>query len=294
LTNSSIFEPFASKRLRIALLLIAAFWVWYPVTTMMQESIGIDLGPLYSGRGTSFVGKFFQGSGGLKPNYINYVRAFTINAFPKLVFNSTLIAMTSIIAALLVGIPAAFSFVVHKYPGKRLFVYSLLVFRTISPFAVLVPFFILYGRLGLFDTYGGMSIVYLLINLPAVVLLMRGFFKDLPKETYEAASLSGASDLDILRRVALPLVIPGMIAVVIFTFVGTWNEYIYALTLTGGATKTVSRGVWAGFGESIEGFKALEFDELNAAGTLALIPAVILIILMRKYLARGWSLGTVK
>lgn len=56
MTNSSIFEPFASKRLRIALLLIAAFWVWYPVTTMMQESIGIDLGPLYSGRGASFVG----------------------------------------------------------------------------------------------------------------------------------------------------------------------------------------------------------------------------------------------
>ena len=88
--------------------------------------------------------------------------------------------------------------------------------------------------------------------------------------------------------------IPGMIAVVLFAFVATWNEYLYALILTGARTKTVSRGVWSGFGESIEGFKILDFDELNTAGTLALIPAIVIVLLVRKYLVRGVTLGAAK
>ena len=136
-----------------------------------------------------------------------------------------------------------------------------------------------------------MAIVYLIINVPILTMMMRGFFKDIPKEIFEAAFMSGASDSYILRKIALPLALPGLAAAAVFAFVGTWNEFFYALFLTGTITKTVSRGVWSGFSESIESFKILEFDELNAGGTLAIIPAVILALLVQKYLARGLTLG---
>ena len=261
---------------------------------MIQESFGIDLGPLYSGRGVSFIGSFFQGSGGLTPNPINYINALKADAWLKLVANSSIIALSSVAVGLIIGIPAAYSFAQYKYRGKEVMTYGLLALRTISPFAVLVPFFITYGQVGLFDTYQGMAIIYLVLNLPIIVLMMRGFFKDIPREVYEAAFLSGASDVTIIRRIALPLVVPGIIAVVLFAFVATWNEYIFALMLTGARSKTVSRGVWSGFGETIEGFHILDFDELNAAGTLALIPAVILALLIQRYLTRGVTLGLAK
>ena len=222
-----------SNTLRYLILLVGAFWVLYPLSTMVQESFGIDLGPLYSGRGTSFVGIFFQGTGGLTPTLKNYVYAFRADAWPRLVINSTIIALSSVSVALIVGVPAAYSFARYKYRGKTLLTFGLLALRTISPFAVLVPFFITYGQLGLFDTFHGMAIIYLVLNLPIVVLMMRGFFKEIPKEIYEAAAISGASDVTILRRVALPLVLPGMVAVMLFAFVATWNEYLYALVLTG-------------------------------------------------------------
>jgi len=246
---------------------------------------------LFSGRGASFVGEFFQGQGGIRFSTIEYVKALRVEAYPRLLTNSVIIAVSSVLVAALAGVPAAFTLALYKFRGKAFITYSLLALRTISPFAVLLPFFIIYGRLGLFDTYQGMAIVYLIINVPILTMMMRGFFKDIPKEIFEAAFMSGASDSYILRKIALPLALPGLAAAAVFAFVGTWNEFFYALFLTGTVTKTVSRGVWSGFSESIESFKILEFDELNAGGTLAIIPAVILALLVQKYLARGLTLG---
>ncbi len=281
--------------MRYLVLIFAAWWVLYPIATMVQESFEVDLSPLYSGRGVSFVGQYFQG-GGLRPTAINYLEAFREDAWPRLVGNSLIIAISSVSVALIVGVPAAYSFTMYKNRGKSILTYGLLAMRTISPFAVLFPFFIVYNQLGLFDSLQAMALVYLVLNLPIVILMMRGFFKDIPKEVYEAAFMSGASDVTILRRIALPLVIPGMIAVVLFSFVATWNEYLYALILTRASTKTVSMGVWSGFGQAIEGFKTTEFifGEINAAGTLALIPAVAIVLLIRKYIVRGVTLGAAK
>jgi len=279
------------KYIRYILLVSASLWVLWPISIMIEEGFRVDIGPLFSGRGASFVGEFFQGQGGIRFSTIEYVKALRVEAYPRLLTNSVIIAVSSVLVAALAGVPAAFTLALYKFRGKAFITYSLLALRTISPFAVLLPFFIIYGRLGLFDTYQGMAIVYLIINVPILTMMMRGFFKDIPKEIFEAAFMSGASDSYILRKIALPLALPGLAAAAVFAFVGTWNEFFYALFLTGTVTKTVSRGVWSGFSESIESFKILEFDELNAGGTLAIIPAVILALLVQKYLARGLTLG---
>lgn len=283
-----------TRYVRYILLVAASLWVLWPISIMIEEGFRVDIGPLFSGRGASFVGEFFQGQGGIRFSTIEYVKALRIEAYPRLLVNSVLIAGSSVLVAALAGVPAAFTLALYNFRGKAFITYSLLALRTISPFAVLLPFFLIYGRLGLFDTYHGMAIVYLIINLPVLTLMMRGFFKDIPKEIYEAAFISGASNSYVIRKVALPLALPGLAAAAVFAFVGTWNEFFYALFLTGTVTKTVSRGVWSGFSESIESFKILEFDELNAGGTLAIIPAVILALAVQKYLARGLTLGVAK
>lgn len=282
------------SKVRIILLILSCFWVIWPILTMINESFRIDLGPLFSGRGSSFVGRFFQPQGGIRPNPIIFIKALQAENYPRLVLNSTTIAIISIGLALLVGVPAAYALARFRFRGKGFLTMSVLLLRTLSPFAVIVPFFIVYSQTQLFDTYIGMGVVYLIINVPIVTLMMRGFFADIPKPIYEAATTSGASEFSILRKVAIPLVIPGLIATVIFAFVVTWNEFLFAQFLSGISVKTVSRGVWSGFAESIESFKVLDFDELNANGVLAIIPALALALLVKKYMARGFSLGTTR
>jgi multiple sugar transport system permease protein len=135
-----------------------------------------------------------------------------------------------------------------------------------------------------------MMVVYWVLNLPVVIWMMRGFFQDIPKDIWEAASSYGASEFTIFWRVALPIVIPGLIATIIFAFVLTWNEFLYSSILTGPVTKTVTKGVWFGMGEA-GGFKVVEWDDINTGGVLAFLPAVTLIILIRRYLVRGFTLG---
>ncbi len=277
---------------KVVLLVLASLWVIWPLSIMVEEGFRIDIGPFFSGKGTTFVGKFFQGQGGIRVTPIVYLRLLTVDAFPRLVLNSSIIAALSIGISLAVGIPAAYALARYKFSGKALFTSFILILRTISPFAVIVPFFIAYGQLGLFDTYVGMALVYLIINIPIVTLMLRGFFTDIPRSIYEAATTSGASEFTILRKVALPLIIPGLVATVIFAFVATWNEFTFAQFLSGISVKPVSRAVWSGFGESIESFRVLDFDELNAGGTLALIPALILSLAIKRYMARGLTLGT--
>jgi multiple sugar transport system permease protein len=168
-----------------------------------------------------------------------------------------------------------------------------LTLRTISPFAVIVPFYWLYSQYNLWNNHLGMMSIYWVINLPIVVWMMRGFFSDIPKEIWEAATIHGASEFMILRKVALPLVIPGLIATIIFAFVLTWNEFLYASILTGPDTGTVTKGIWFGMGEA-GGFKVVEWDDINTGGVLAFLPALALIVLIRKYLVRGFTLGSAR
>jgi ABC-type glycerol-3-phosphate transport system permease component len=282
------------SKIRFLLLCLGAFWIIWPIFTMFNEGMRVDLGPLMSGRGSSYVGRFFQPQGGIRYNPLTFIRAFTLENFPRAVLNSTVIAAISIGLALAVGILAAYALARHQFKGRGIVTLLVLVLRTITPLAVIVPFFIIYGQIGLFDTHIGMGLVYLIINIPIVTFMMRGFFADIPQSIYEAASAGGASEFQVLRKVALPLVIPGILATTIFAFVATWNEFLFAQFLSGIQAKPVSRGVWSGFAEAIESFKVLDFDELNANATLAMIPALLLSFMIRKYVARGFTLGTAR
>jgi len=260
--------------------------------TMALEGADIDLGPLWSGKGIHFVSGVPFYSGGFFPTLANFRDALELGNFPRLVFNSTTIAFLSIAIALAAGIPAGYALARSKLKGMGAVGFVLLALRTVSPFAIVLPLYLTYVRIGLFDSYLGMSLAYLVIDMPVVVWMLSGFFRDVPGSIYEAAETSGASERQIFWRIALPSVAAGIAATVIFAFVLIWNEFLMASLLTGASTKTVSLGVWSGVGETFGGLQSAQWDAINAAGTLAFVPAFALILLVRRYLAKGFSLAT--
>ncbi len=185
---------------------------------MVMESFGVDISPLFSGQGITFIGGVPFYSGGIHPTLANYVDALKVQAFPQLVVNSTVIGTASVGIALLAGIPAGYALARMKFRGKGQLAYSLLALRTVSPFAVVLPLYLLYVQVGLWDTYLGMAVAYLVLDLPVVVWMLRGFFADVPSDIYEAAEVFGASDGQTFRKIALPLVLLGIVVTAVFSF----------------------------------------------------------------------------
>ena len=258
---------------------------------MFLEGADADLGPIFSGQGIRFIGGVPYYSGGIYPTLIHYMDAISLGAFPRLGLNSTIIALSSVAIALLAGIPAGYGLARLRFKGQEAIAYSLLALRTVSPFAIVIPLYILFNQNGLWDTYPGLAIAYLVIDVPVVVWMLRGLFSDIPQETYDAAEVFGASESQIFRRVALPAVVLGIAATAIFAFVLIWNEFLIANVLTGPVTKTVSVGIWNGMGDQI-GFKSVDFDSENAAGFLAFLPAAALFLVIKRYLAKAFTLAT--
>jgi len=259
---------------------------------MALEGADIDLGPIFSGRGISYVAGVPYYSGGIYPSLANYRDALLLGNFPRLVLNSTSIAVLSIAIALVAGVPAGYTLARSKLRGIGAIGFLLLALRTVSPFAIILPLYLTYVQVGLFDTTLGISLAYLVIDVPVVVWMLSGFFTEIPKSLYEAAESSGANERQIFWRIAVPSVALGIAATAIFAFVLIWNEFLIASLLTASVTKTVSVGVWSGVGEGFGGLKSANWDEINAGGTLAFIPAFTVLLIVRRYLARGFSLAT--
>ncbi|HUI00302.1 MAG TPA: carbohydrate ABC transporter permease [Nitrososphaerales archaeon] len=273
-------------------LLLASLFAFWPIMIMAFEGADIDLGPLFSGKGISYVSGVPYYSGGFFPTWANYRDALAWGDFPKLVLNSTSIALLSIAIALAAGIPAGYVLARSKLKGMGAIGFLLLALRTVSPFAIVLPLYLLYVNVGLFDTTLGMSLAYLVIDVPVVVWMLSGFFSEVPGTVYEAAESAGATERQIFWRIAVPSVAVGIAATAIFAFILIWNEFLMASLLTGAATKTVSVGVWSGVGEGFGGLKSANWDAINAAGALAFFPAFAMILVVRRYLAKGFSLAT--
>jgi multiple sugar transport system permease protein len=286
-------RPWVLRRLPVYIgLVLATLFSFWPIMTMTFEGLDIDLGPLWSGKGIHFISGVPYYSGGIFPTLANFRDALEWNEFPRLVLNSSTIALLSIGIALAAGVPAGYAIARSRLRGMGAMGFLLLALRTVSPFAIVLPLYLTYVKVGLYDTYLGMSLAYLVIDVPVVVWMLSGFFRDVPQTVYEAAESSGASERQIFWRIAVPSVAVGIAATVIFAFVLIWNEFLMASLLTGAATKTVSLGVWSGVGEGFGGLQSADWDAINSAGTLAFVPAFALILIVRRYLAKGFSLAT--
>lgn len=296
MANKAGTEKRRSSRLggRLALciaLLIATLYTAYPIIAAAGDAMGLDFAALFARNNVVLIAGVPYVNGLFLFTPIHYSDALSYGAFPSRVVNSLIIGGLSVGAALLVGIPAAYVLARVDIKGRTAFSYILLALRTVSPFAVVVPLYIVFTRIGLWDTYQGVALAELMLILTVVVWMVKGFFQDIPKSVYESASIFGASEGQIFLRVALPIVLSGIVITALFGFILVWNDYLISVIMTGPATKPVAVGVFSGLGATN---RTPDFTDLEAAATLAFIPSAVVLVAIRKYLAKGFSLATAK
>jgi len=265
---------------------VAILYSLFPPIAMAADTVGANLAALIAIIGGAQVAPhaFY-----FTPFY--YQGALNLAAFPSRALNSLAIAALSTGAALAVGIPVSYILARADIKGKGAISFALLTLRTISPFAVVLPLYILFRKVGLWDTYQGVALAEILLVLTVVVWMVKGFFADIPRQVYDAASVFTTSEGQIFRRVALPLAAGGVAVTAIFGIVLIWNEFLISTILTGPQTKSVAVGIWTGLGQ---GNNTPAFIVLEVAATLAYLPALAVMLAIRKYLAMGFSLATAR
>ncbi len=218
-------------------------------------------------------------------NYETIMREGILTLFA----NSALIALVSTLISLVLGTLAAYGFARYRWPQRESRAFWVLSQRFLPAMAVIIPYFMLAALFRVLDTHLLLIICYTSFNIPFTIWMMRGFIEDLPVELEEAAYVDGCTRVQALRRVVLPLILPGMVATAIFCAINAWNEFVFANFLTTIRAKTVPTSVMTYL--SVSGVK---WGEMAATGTLAVIPVLVFAISVQKHMIRGLTLGSVK
>ncbi len=157
----------------------------------------------------------------------------------RFLMNSIIISLGTTVLSMMVGTAAAYSLARYQFRAKKHLIFWILSTRMAPAIAVVLPLFLLMKRVALINTFPGMILAYTTFNLPFVVWMMRGFFGEISKELEEAALIDGATPWKSFWLVGIPLAAPGLVATAVFCFIFSWNEFLFALVLTGIQTKTL-------------------------------------------------------
>jgi multiple sugar transport system permease protein len=204
--------------------------------------------------------------------------------------NSMIVASTVVILNLLVGVPAAYALAKIRFRGRQASIYAILATRVIPDIALVVPFFLFIRNLGLLDSLWSLIVTYLAVTVPFSVYILISYLESLPEELDRAARVDGCSRWQALIRIHLPLALPALVAVVLFAFLASWNEFLLALMFTQTPKSQTLPIVIAAFTSDF----TVSFSFINAAGVLAIIPPVILALVFERYILSGLTAGAVK
>jgi multiple sugar transport system permease protein len=219
----------------------------------------------------------------------HYIVLLTTYGAVPFIRNSLIISIGNTILVLLVGIPTAYA--ISRYNvGGRNFAFWILSTRMLPPVATLIPLFLLFSALRLIDTYIGMILTVAIFNLSFAVWMLSGFFRDTPQEIFEAAMLDGCNELEVIFKVIIPIVAPGVAVVALFCFVYAWNELMFAITFTRSSTKTLMVLITS----TMQSPTQMMFGEAAGAAVIGVIPPFLMTLFFQRYLVRGLSYGAVK
>lgn len=224
-----------------------------------------------------------------RPTLNNYIDVFGGSSLIINLLNSLIVAISNTVISLLFGSMAAYCLARFKFKGSDNIAFWMLSIRMMPPVVAIIPIYIIMRNLHLLDTNWALIIAYLTINLPFVVWMMKGFFEDVPKEIEESALVDGCSVFGVFRKIALPLVVPGLAATGIFTFIFSWNEFLMALILTGTKSVTLPVGLMGCMRET-----GINWGYMTAGGVMALIPVIIFTLFAQKNLIKGLTMGAIK
>jgi trehalose/maltose transport system permease protein len=225
-------------------------------------------------------------------NFDNYVGVFRDNPFATNIWNSVLVAFSTVALSLFLGVTAAYALARIRFRGRGLLLFSVLGVSMFPQVAVLSGMFQLIRSLGLYNHLPALVLSYMIFTLPFTVWVLTTFMRDLPKELEEAAILDGASTWTILTRVFMPLMWPALVTTGLLAFIAAWNEFLFALTFTlSNEARTVPVGIALMSGASAH---ELPWGNIMAASVIVTLPLVGLVLIFQRRIVSGLTAGAVK
>lgn len=219
----------------------------------------------------------------------NYLRLFRQTSFLGNMLDSLIIAAGTVVIGLLVSVTAAYAFSRFRFPGRKLVMLQFLLINMFPIVLLILPLFMLMRKAGILDTHFGLILANATVAIPFAVWMLTSYIGAIPKSLDEAAMIDGCSRLTALRRVVLPLTMPGIISTGIYIFITAWNEYLYALTLGGRNVRPVTVAI-----QTLIGEYQIEWGLLSAGAVVGAMPATILFLIVQRRLIGGLTQGAVK
>lgn len=203
--------------------------------------------------------------------------------------NSLILSVGAVMLALVLGMPAAYAIARLRFKMKESLAFTFLSFRFLPEITIILPLYILFQKLNLYNTFIGLILIYQLIAIPLMVWMMRSYFEEIPIAIEQAARTDGYSWAGSFFRLVLPLAAPGVAATLVLCFIFCWNNFIMGLMLGGIDTQPVTVGLLSFMGTS-----EIQWGAMAAATVIAILPELVLVIAVQKYMIRGLTFGAVK
>jgi multiple sugar transport system permease protein len=224
------------------------------------------------------------------PSFENFVRAWQSNNFQLYFANSAFVTIISTFLCVLVSSTTAYAFARFKFRGKEFLFFFILLVLMVPDMVTIIPRFLLIKTMGLRNSLWGLILVYVASSTALNTFLLRGFFEQLPHEIEEAMLIDGANYLTIFFRMVIPLSAPALATVTIFSFMGNWDEFTWALTAIDDPLKrTLPIAIY-----SFQGQHGTEWGLVFAAMIIAIIPTLLVFLSLQKYFVKGLTSGSVK
>jgi ABC-type glycerol-3-phosphate transport system permease component len=259
----------------VLLVYVALPFVWM-VTTAFKSSHEIFAWPPY------FLPRDFT--------LANIERLFAQTNFLIYFRNSVFVSLCTVMLTLLVAVPGAYGLTRYRYAGREQLAGLILFTYMFAPIMIVIPFYVLIRTLGIANTHLALILAYTAFCLPFSMWMLRTFFQSIPLELEEAAFTDGATRVQAVRHVMLPVALPGIIATGIFTFILAWNDYIFArILITSDDLKTLAVGIADLYNASV-----IDWGMIMSGGMLIIIPVIVVFMHIQQYLVAGWGAGAVK
>ncbi|MBI0446192.1 carbohydrate ABC transporter permease [Deinococcus sp. DB0503] len=226
------------------------------------------------------------------PTWQNFRDVFAGQPFGRNLLNSVIVATGTVILSLLLSVLAAYALGKFRFKGKTVLMYIILAVSVFPQIAVLSGLYTMIKTFDLYNTWGGLILSYMIFTLPFTVWTLTAFVREIPTELEEAAYVDGASPLQTLFQVLLPVMTPALVTTGLLAFINAWNEYLFALTFTSDNTaKTVPVAIADFSGATIY---ENPFGQIMAASVIVTIPLIVLVLIFQRNIVSGLTAGAVK
>lgn len=225
--------------------------------------------------------KFF-----FSPTLQNYHKVFAEQNFLLYLKNSSIVGIMAVFFSLVIGLPAAYS--IARFSQKKILM-LILVARLMPGISFLMPWYIVFSRLHLMDSYAALILSHMLIALPVVVWIMSSYFESIPVELEASAMVDGATRQYAFWKIVLPLSMPGVITATTLSFIFSWNNFMFSQVLSMEKTKTLPIAVY-----NFMSYAEVDWGGVMAAATAIVLPAIVLTMIFQRYVVSGLTMGAVK